>query len=141
MKTLVEIIDGLINLLPTHNLPKGDGFRKMLDRCYQAGLIDKKDLLVDHYYGGKCRNAHIARWDGREFTYMRTKFGDCFPETIQHPETDDGFDLFLPVLDLGPLDHKIIERTVLRQEAPRVSRSAKQCAGEQNEKSKQNHVV
>lgn len=58
-------------------------------------IIPKNELIVGGYYYGKCRNARIARWDGKIFTHWRTKFGDRFLETIHHPEDDDGFDLFL----------------------------------------------
>ena len=30
------------------------------------------------------------------FVYLRYKFGDYFTEEINHPEDDNGFDLFYP---------------------------------------------
>ena len=65
-----------------------------MDRKY----IPKADLQDGAYYNGHCRNASIARWFASEnqFVYWRTKFGDRFTETINHPEDDNGFDLFYP---------------------------------------------
>ena len=57
-------------------------------------MIPKKDLVVGQYYIGRCRNARIARWDGKVFWYIRVKFGDTFAEKINHPEDDNGYDLF-----------------------------------------------
>ena len=50
------------------------------------------------YYRGDCRNSEYAVWIKRidKFVYIREKFGSKFPETINHPEDDDGYDLFLP---------------------------------------------
>lgn len=61
-------------------------------------IIAKKDLKDGAYYQGDCRNASIARWNGKlsMFFYNRTKFGDTFVEDIHHPEDDNGFDLFWP---------------------------------------------
>ena len=59
--------------------------------------IPKADLKDGAYYYGHCRNASIARWNARDkmFYYRRTKFGHSFIETINHPEDDNGFDLFV----------------------------------------------
>jgi hypothetical protein len=59
-------------------------------------ILPKAALIPGHYYTGRCRNARIARWDGEQFWYWRVKFGDRFTEPINHPEDDNGFDLFLP---------------------------------------------
>ena len=34
---------------------------------------------------------------GDKFEYMRTKFGSTFPETINHFQNDDGYDVFVPI--------------------------------------------
>lgn len=74
-------------------------------------LIAKKDLVDGAWYEGKCRHATLAQWDAKQirpadpfhketrgvFVYTREKFGEKFPEIINHPEDDDGFDLFWPV--------------------------------------------
>ena len=77
----------------------------------KCGLILKKNLVDGEYYYGHCRNARVARWNTKtqEFTYIRTKFGSKFPETIKHPEDDDGFDLFKPVSVVEPEeDEKVV---------------------------------
>ena len=61
------------------------------------GGIPKDKLIVDKTYIGGCRNATEAVWDGEKFTYMRTKFGSTYPETINHFQDDDGYDLFVPL--------------------------------------------
>ena len=39
------------------------------------------------------------------FIHLREKFGQVFTETINHPEDDDGWDVFVPtLLVLGPLE-------------------------------------
>jgi hypothetical protein len=60
-------------------------------------IIPKSELVDGAYYAGHCRNASVARWDARtqQFYYIRHKFGDTFVEGINHPEDDDGFDLFI----------------------------------------------
>jgi hypothetical protein len=61
-------------------------------------IISKADLKHGEYYYGSCRNASVARWNDEteRFVYWRHKFGDRFAEEINHPEDDDGFDLFWP---------------------------------------------
>jgi hypothetical protein len=58
--------------------------------------IPKSELVVGAYYNGRCRNALLARWNGSRFIYMRSKFGDTYPESIKHEEDFDGFDCFIP---------------------------------------------
>ena len=107
MKTLQDIVDERVDRLPQHSFPKPAG--PAVARFVKAGMIPQEKLVAGHYYGGHCRNASVARWDGKEFTYQRTKSHDTFPETIQHPEQDNGFDLFVPVIDLGELDRYIVK--------------------------------
>lgn len=63
------------------------------------GMIAKRDLIHDHEYYGHCRNAKIARWDSakQKFIYKRHKFDSTYDESINHPENDDGHDLFIPI--------------------------------------------
>lgn len=65
-----------------------------LIRC---GAIPKSQLEVGATYIGSCRNASEAVWLGDKFEYQRYKFGDTFPETINHFEDDNGYDLFVPI--------------------------------------------
>lgn len=60
--------------------------------------IPKEELVIGQYYLGECRNASIARWDGKHFVYTRHKFGGTYEETINHYEDDDGYDVFVPVM-------------------------------------------
>lgn len=64
----------------------------------ERSLIPKSELKHDVWYRGSCRNSSKARWDSENnrFRYLRTKFGDSFWEDINHPEDDNGFDLFYP---------------------------------------------
>ena len=61
-------------------------------------MIPKSELLDGRTYKGKCRNASEATWYSNKncFTYKRYKFGETFDEDINHPEDDDGYDLFYP---------------------------------------------
>lgn len=61
-------------------------------------MIPKSELEHGAYYSGRCRNAEVARWDSikNRFFYRRYKFGDTFIEEINHPEDDNGYDLFIP---------------------------------------------
>ena len=61
------------------------------------GAIPLHKLEVGKTYIGECRNASEAVWQGDKFEYMRTKFGSTFPETINHFQNDDGYDVFVPI--------------------------------------------
>jgi hypothetical protein len=65
----------------------------------QLNFISKDKLEHAAYYKGVCRNASIARWDAVDevFWHWRTKLGSTFTESINHPEDDDGFDMFYPI--------------------------------------------
>lgn len=60
--------------------------------------IYKKDLIIGGIYLGECRNSDSAIWNGKTFTYQRSKFGDTFMESINHFEDDDGYDVFVPFI-------------------------------------------
>lgn len=68
-----------------------------LIRC---GAIPKSQLEVGATYIGSCRNAREAVWLGDKFEYQRYKFGNTFPEKINHFEDDNGYDLFVPIKKL-----------------------------------------
>jgi len=83
-----------------------------LEELYKRGVIRKKDLEDGAYYLGLCRNSSIAMWNTgkQKFTYMRTKFTMKFPEDINHPEDDDGYDLFTPLAKIpNPEEQYIIK--------------------------------
>ena len=56
--------------------------------------IPKAELVVGAYYSGVCRNASVARWDGKEFWYLRSKFRHLFIEPICHRDDDEHYDVF-----------------------------------------------
>ncbi len=66
-------------------------------------IVPKSELLHGHYYGGRCRNAAIARWNEEEncFYHWRQKFGNIFLETIRHPADDERFDVFRVIRELA----------------------------------------
>lgn len=59
-------------------------------------MLSKAELVTGQYYSGHCRNALVARWNGKQFIYIRSKFGYTYPEAINHPEDFIGFDCFTP---------------------------------------------
>lgn len=61
-------------------------------------MIPKSELIHGRYYFGRCRNADVARWNSKtnRFYYWRHKFNETFLEEINHPEDDNGYDLFKP---------------------------------------------
>lgn len=83
---------------------------EVLALAHEAGVLPKAQLRDGVYYFGKCRNAYVARWDAHRqcFTYIRSKFGSRFPEDICVPEDDDGYDLFLAVMEVEPEDQEKI---------------------------------
>lgn len=50
--------------------------------------IPKDELIVGKKYLCDARNFSVGTWNGKEFEYMRYKFGDRFPDTEYH--YDDG---------------------------------------------------
>lgn len=77
-------------------LPK-DYEEIIVPNIIRCGGIPKDKLIVGKTYIGDCRNATEAVWEGEKFTYMRTKLGSTYPETINHFQDDDGYDLFVPL--------------------------------------------
>lgn len=69
----------------------------IIPNLIRMGAIPKEKLIPGKTYIGGCRNATEAIWDGEKFTYQRTKFGYTYPETINHFQDDDGYDLFVPI--------------------------------------------
>lgn len=66
--------------------------------------LRKEQLEHGEYYAGTCRNASVARWDGKKetFTHWRTKFGATFLEEIKHPEDEFHYDVFYPMIHISP---------------------------------------
>lgn len=63
----------------------------------RCGAIPKDKLVIGETYIGNCRNASEAVWNGKVFTYKRTKFGYTYDENINHFQDDDGYDVFVPI--------------------------------------------
>ena len=82
--------------LDTTMIPHGQSF----EEYYKKGVIRKENLKDGQYYYGICRNAYVARWNKNldKFEYMRYKFGWSY-DVIEHPEDDDGYDIFLPLIE------------------------------------------
>lgn len=71
--------------------------------------IKKEDLKHGHYYAGYCRNATVARWNGKVFVYWRTKFGSKFLEEINCPEDEIVYDVFIAERDLTEAHETVSE--------------------------------
>jgi hypothetical protein len=68
-----------------------------VEAAVAEGMLRKDQLVPGTAYVGACRNASVARWTGHEFIYLRRKFGMQFEDVVNHPEDDDGHDIFVPV--------------------------------------------
>lgn len=66
----------------------------------RAGAIPKGELKNGREYLGGCRNSDRATWNGEKFVYTRHKFGSRYQEEINHFQDDDGYDVFIPILEL-----------------------------------------
>lgn len=69
----------------------------IIPNIIRCGGIPKDKLVIGKTYIGDCRNGNEATWDGKNFVYLRTKFGTTFQETINHFEDDNDYDLFIPI--------------------------------------------
>lgn len=97
--------------LPEISIPKEVTPQVMKD-LIDKGMLPKSELEDHAYYIGSCRNAMVARWNNEldKFTYMRNKFDNIFPENINHPQDDNGFDLFTPLKKVEPHEDEIIQK-------------------------------
>ena len=96
-----------------NNFPKGlspEEYQVYLDEAYSNGMLRKSELEDGKYYYGSCRNARVAVWSSKleKFVYIRTKFGNSYPEDINHPEDDDGYDLFQPYGLIEPTSGELV---------------------------------
>lgn len=67
------------------------------DTLIRHGALPLEKMVVGKTYIGTCRNASEAVWQGDHFVYQRSKFGDTYPEKINHFQNDDGYDVFVPI--------------------------------------------
>jgi hypothetical protein len=89
-----------INPNDVPDLPKVDDQEWMefyVPKLIEAGAIAKNDLVIDQSYVGEHRRAKVAKWDGKQFVYNRTKFNMVYEDKCNHFEDDDGFALFVPI--------------------------------------------
>jgi hypothetical protein len=82
---------------PIPRVPKEEYDNIIVPNIIRCGGIPKEQLIDGETYIGNCRNASEAVWNGKRFTYMRTKFGTTYPEDINHFQDDDGYDVFVPI--------------------------------------------
>lgn len=84
--------------------------KEWLAHAEAQGMVAKKDLVDGKYYAGDCRNASVARWNAAKnlFDYQRRKWGEYFVDTIEHPEDDDGYDVFVPVGEVEPKLEQVV---------------------------------
>jgi hypothetical protein len=70
-------------------------------KLIEAGAIPKGLLKDGAYYLGDHRRATVAQWRAAEgqFTYMRSKFGRVYEDCCNHFEDDDGYSLFVPIME------------------------------------------
>jgi len=80
------------------------------DELYNKGVLKKDELKINSYYFGKCRNANVAMWTGIEFIYMRYKFGSYYVAHINHLSDDNGYDLFVPIKEVEPIENQKIQK-------------------------------
>ena len=105
MKRALEIIKWLEEMTPftEGTIPEPPILDKELYDKYvipnfiRCGAIPKDKLVIGETYIGSCRNASEAVWNGKVFTYKRTKFGRTYDEDINHFQDDDGYDVFVPI--------------------------------------------
>ena len=93
-----------------------------LGKAYAVGMLWKHDIKDGHYYWGICRNARVARWSQSQqlFYHRRKKLDDWRLETVPHPEDQKTeawpngrvtrFDVFLPWIEVAPLEFERVER-------------------------------
>lgn len=70
------------------------------NRLIELGAIAKDKLIKGHTYSGSSRNSSIAKWLGNRFEYVRYKFGCKFKRQINHFQDDNGYDIFVPLIDI-----------------------------------------
>lgn len=61
-------------------------------------MIPKKDLIEQHYYAGRGRNAPIGMWTGREFLTLCKKFDEWVIKWEAYWEKESG--CFRPLVDI-----------------------------------------
>lgn len=87
-----------VNDIPDIPVVNSEDYQNVIiPNLIRCGAISKDELIAGETYVGACRNATEAIWNGREFTYLRTKMFYTYEEKINHFQDDDGYDLFIPL--------------------------------------------
>lgn len=73
----------------------------IINNLIRCGAIPKKDLIVGKTYLGTCRNSYKATWNGKEFEYVRYKWGTHYDDTIPHFEDELHSDVFVPLSQIN----------------------------------------
>lgn len=82
---------------------RGDITDETLTWAMAKGMLMLDDLVFGHYYFGYSQNAHFAYWNGDVFVVSVWEMDQRAFDEIDHPENDEGFDIFVPVLDITRL--------------------------------------
>ena len=59
--------------------------------------IPTNKLIVGKRYVCDARNFKIGLWNGKKFDYMRTKFGNTYPDTEYHYDDHDLYGTVKPI--------------------------------------------
>jgi hypothetical protein len=70
----------------------------------ECGAIPKKNLKIGVTYAGSCRNAEEAVWNGTEFEYQRSKWGETFIDAVPHFEDERYYDVFIPIYRISKIN-------------------------------------
>lgn len=85
----------IYNIL-THPIKK-----EALEEAYKLGMLKKVDLEDGTFYFGCCRNTETAQWSKADNCFKYTRLGhfpgDEYEDTVEHPEDDQGSDIFVPI--------------------------------------------
>lgn len=72
----------------------------LCEELIECGAIPKKNLEIGITYAGSCRNADKAVWNGTNFEYQRSKWGETFIDTVPHFEDEMYYDVFVPIKEI-----------------------------------------
>jgi hypothetical protein len=96
--------------------------------AYERGMLRSSELQDGKYYWGLCRNANVALWSERHQVFFHNrKKGGWRVDRIRHPEDEVvirdiyghgrpfGEDVFLPYLEVQPIDWEIVDSTEIKK--------------------------
>lgn len=73
---------------------------------YDKGVIRGEDLVDGKYYVGKCRNAHIGKWNGTKkvMEHQRFSWGQFYKDDVNYLDNDNNYDLFVAIKEIDEKD-------------------------------------